>query len=75
MPDWIDDSQAWQAKLLEAQIIDATRKIQTASAFICQECEDIIPEQRRAIIVGVQRCISCQNLEEKNLRNFRINNN
>jgi len=71
MPDWIDDAQEWQIKMLDAQIAQATAPSHRPSAFICEECGEDIPETRRRLIIGVQRCIDCQTLAEKNARHFR----
>lgn len=71
MPDWIDEAQEWQAKLLDAQIAQATASSRLPSAFICEDCGENIPEARRRLIIGVQRCIHCQELIEKSARHFR----
>lgn len=34
------------------------------SAFYCLECDEVIPHARRAAIIGVQRCIQCQQINE-----------
>ncbi|GBU13783.1 conjugal transfer protein TraR [Enterobacterales bacterium] len=71
MPDWIDESQEWQAKLLGAQISEATASSRLPPAFICEDCGEDIPEARRRLVMGVQRCIHCQERVEKNARHFR----
>lgn len=71
MPDWIDEAQEWQVKMLDAQIAQATAISRLPSAFICEDCEESIPEQRRRLIIGVQRCIHCQEILEKNAQHFR----
>ncbi len=71
MADWIDESQEYQLKILEAQILRATRAQPVASAFYCKDCDAAIPEQRRKIIPGVQRCIECQEIDEIKRKNYR----
>lgn len=36
------------------------------SAHFCAVCEESIPPSRRAAYPGVQRCITCQEREERN---------
>jgi len=71
MPDWIDEAQEWQAKLLEAQIAQATVSSRQPAAFICEDCGENIPQARRRLAIGAQRCIHCQERIEKNARHFR----
>jgi len=71
MADWIDESQEYQLSILEAQISRATRAPCRASALFCEDCDAAIPEQRRKIIPGVQRCIECQEINELKRKNYR----
>ncbi|AEX50676.1 TraR/DksA C4-type zinc finger protein [Rahnella aquatilis] len=71
MADWIDESQEYQLKVLETQISQATRMQRAPSTFFCVDCDASIPEQRRKIISGVQRCIECQEIEEIKRKNYR----
>lgn len=71
MADWIDESQEYQLKMLEAQIAQAIRLPASASALFCEDCDTAIPEQRRKIIPGVQRCIECQEINELKRKNYR----
>ncbi|WP_312414052.1 TraR/DksA family transcriptional regulator [Pseudescherichia sp.] len=50
---------------------DRDRLIQNArsctaapSAFLCQACDGEIPAARRAVIPGVQCCVTCQEIAE-----------
>jgi phage/conjugal plasmid C-4 type zinc finger TraR family protein len=71
MADWIDESQEYQLKILEAQITQATRSQTVPSALFCVDCDTPIAELRRKIIPGVQRCIECQEIEEIKRKNYR----
>ena len=35
------------------------------SAYFCEDCDQLIPEARRAVIKGVTRCIKCQTIFER----------
>lgn len=35
------------------------------SAFVCENCGEPIPEERRAIFFGVKRCVPCQRQVEE----------
>ena len=41
------------------------KQAQTPSAEDCEDCGETIPEQRRTLIPGVQKCVSCQELLDK----------
>jgi len=71
MADWIDESQEYQLRMLEEHIARATKAPCSTSAQFCEDCETAIPEQRRKIIPGVQRCIECQEINEIKSRNYR----
>jgi len=71
MADWIDESQEHQLRMLQEQIAQAITAPRSASAHICEDCEMAIPEPRRKIIPGVQRCIECQEINEIKRRNYR----
>ncbi|MFU2315971.1 TraR/DksA C4-type zinc finger protein [Rahnella sp. PCH160] len=71
MADWIDESQEYQLTVLQEQIARATRTPKAPSAYFCEDCEGAIPEQRRKIIPGVQRCIDCQEINELRKKNYR----
>lgn len=40
------------------------------SEEFCIDCDDEIPEKRREMIPGVQRCIGCQELHEARRKHF-----
>jgi phage/conjugal plasmid C-4 type zinc finger TraR family protein len=50
---------------IDASVEDAVRKArsqlpQGPSLTHCRECDEAIPEPRRAAIAGVQLCVNCQ---------------
>ncbi|WP_072933714.1 TraR/DksA C4-type zinc finger protein [Nissabacter archeti] len=55
MPDWMDRSQAHQARALAGHLARALRKPAQPSAFFCESCGEPIDERRRRAIDGVTR--------------------
>lgn len=65
MSDWMDQAQELEQRqrddaLLARQVIAVDRE----SATHCIECDELIPNARRLAVVGVQRCIDCQETSE-----------
>lgn len=55
---------------IEASIEDGVRRARSQlapgkSAVNCEECDRIIPDNRRKAIAGVRLCITCQSALEK----------
>lgn len=67
MADFADVASAATERALAQHLENHRLKTQVhqSSAFYCIECDDVIPHQRRAAIVGVQTCVSCQADNEK----------
>jgi len=58
---------------IDASVDDAVQRVRHKltvgdSAVHCDECDKLIPEQRRKAVPGVRLCISCQAAFEKNDR-------
>lgn len=72
MADHADEAE----KLNELAMKEAFHKHQNrqptlgeTSATWCVECDEVIPQARRKVIIGVQTCIDCANeLEQQNRR-------
>lgn len=62
------------ASLDEALEKARARLTKGESAKVCEECGEPIPEQRRVAVPGVQLCIACQRLEEKNKKTSALYN-
>lgn len=60
MADIIDESSALEEHLLNVALMNATAKSGKPSRMHCIDCEDEIPEVRRTLVAGCQRCVSCQ---------------
>lgn len=55
---------------IEASIDDAVQRARSQltngdSAVNCDECDQVIPQQRRKAIAGVRLCVACQSAVEK----------
>lgn len=53
MADLIDIAQERQEMVLATQITNARSKPTAPSAFICECCEAVIPEQRRISMLNI----------------------
>ncbi|AWC71339.1 TraR/DksA family transcriptional regulator [Serratia marcescens] len=71
MADLMDYEQERQALVLNAQIANARKSSALPSAFVCEECDAPIPAARRAIISGVTRCVTCQEIQETKSQHFK----
>ncbi|WP_213995656.1 DksA/TraR family C4-type zinc finger protein [Arsukibacterium sp.] len=55
---------------IDASVDDAVQRVRNKltvgdSAVHCEECDKLIPEQRRKAVPGVRHCIECQAALEK----------
>ncbi|MBH2683714.1 TraR/DksA family transcriptional regulator [Serratia marcescens] len=64
MADQIDIAQERHQLVLESQIASARPQPCGPSAFTCETCDASIPEARRALVHGVTRCVTCQEIHE-----------
>ncbi|MGP1139024.1 MULTISPECIES: TraR/DksA family transcriptional regulator [Serratia] len=71
MADQIDMAQERHQLILDAQIKNARPQPCGPSAFHCEECGALIPEQRRRLIHGVSTCVHCQATREAKSRHFK----
>lgn len=64
---------------IDASVDDAVQRVRSQltvgdSAVHCDECDKLIPEQRRKAVPGVRLCIACQTmLEKQNMKTGGIN--
>lgn len=70
MTDIIDNAQLHQDRILAAQLAAQVGKSRLAgpSASHCEECGDLIPEQRRQALPGVTHCIECASWQERSAK-------
>ncbi|CAI0967537.1 TraR/DksA family transcriptional regulator [Serratia entomophila] len=71
MADQIDMAQERHQLILESQIANARTQQCGPSAFTCETCDAPISEARRAIIHGVTRCVTCQEIHEAKARHIK----
>ncbi|MFJ5440105.1 TraR/DksA family transcriptional regulator [Pectobacterium brasiliense] len=71
MPDAMDMVQQRQQEMLDHQIASARNAQRGVSAFECEDCDQPIPEARRAAIDGVIRCATCQGIHELKGKHYR----
>ncbi|URL06446.1 TraR/DksA family transcriptional regulator [Avibacterium sp. 21-595] len=70
MTDNLDRAQ--QLEQMQREIaLKKHRTFKGVSALYCQDCDEPIPEKRRQLIQGVQRCVDCQQRMEFNQRNVK----
>lgn len=60
---------------IDATVEDAVKRARSqlpsgAGPHNCVECDASIPEQRRRAIPGVRLCISCQEVQDKELKDI-----
>lgn len=63
MADIADIAQA-QIDITTAAALSKATAYTGESALYCCECGEQIPEKRRKLITGCQRCVDCQQLQE-----------
>ncbi|MBL0875776.1 TraR/DksA family transcriptional regulator [Serratia nevei] len=73
MADQIDIAQERHQLVLDSQIASARPQTCGPSAFTCETCDAQIPEARRALVHGVTRCVTCQEIHEAKARHIRGN--
>ena len=69
MVDLVDMAEDFHALQLQEQI-NARPQFHAVSNFECDECGDVIPEQRRKL-GGVTLCVTCQGALEAKQKHHR----
>ena len=71
MPDLVDRATERADEILADALYEHGRRagiggrVYDDSRFECADCGEPIPEERRAIFFGVQRCVPCQRKVEE----------
>ncbi len=64
--DVVDRATEYQQAMLDAQIASHRRPMQVQeSAEVCIECGELIPDERRMAVPGVDTCVHCRTIQEK----------
>ena len=71
MADAMDLAQQREQEDRERHISNARSRIASPSRFLCEECDEPIPEARRITIPGVAFCVTCQEVTELKSKHFR----
>lgn len=64
MPEIIDQANELAERRLEMTIQNMRINHNAVSATHCSDCGEEIPERRRELVAGCQRCADCQEEEE-----------
>lgn len=70
MSDQIDRAQELEHQQREIALKNRAISMRS-SAFFCEDCGNEIPEKRRKSIIGVTRCVICQEIIERKAREYR----
>ncbi|MBN7122403.1 hypothetical protein BSU01_11880 [Erwinia billingiae] len=73
MADSMDIVQARVEEELARNVANATQRPVRVSEFFCLECGDEISEARRRAIIGVERCVTCQEVSELKDAHYKRN--
>ncbi|MDB6374120.1 TraR/DksA family transcriptional regulator [Photorhabdus bodei] len=71
MSDVIDRACQHVDEILERRILRHINLPVSVSAFECEDCGELIPAERRMKVVGVTRCVSCQEVFEMEQKHYR----
>ncbi|WP_395490343.1 TraR/DksA family transcriptional regulator [Cedecea davisae] len=73
MADAMDGVQEREQAERERHINQARSRTTAPSRFTCEECEAPIPEARRAVLPGVELCVTCKELKELKQKHYQGN--
>jgi len=71
MADSMDLVQQREQENRERHIHNARSRPAAPSAFFCQVCDGPIPTERRAVVPGVELCVTCQEIVELKGKHYR----
>ncbi|MDG6881050.1 DnaK suppressor protein [Phocoenobacter uteri] len=71
MSDPIDKAQELQEILNKTALAKTQQKTTACSLGFCEDCDEAIPEKRRKAILGVTRCVNCQEIFEQKSQHWR----
>ena len=62
--DIVDAAQEIEQKRMDNLITNHHAKQKLISRHFCDDCGNVIPEARRAVVRGCCRCVDCQSIYE-----------
>lgn len=71
MTDMFDRAQAVEEMQRDIALKQRFQAVHQASNVLCEDCDEPIPEQRRKMVHGCTRCVSCQQDYELKMKGFR----
>ncbi|OCA54626.1 TraR/DksA family transcriptional regulator [Photorhabdus namnaonensis] len=71
MSDVIDQACQHAEETLERRILRHINRPVSVSAFECEDCGELISSERRMKVMGVTRCVSCQEVFEMEQKHYR----
>jgi len=73
MGDIADQAQSLIEQQLAVSLSNIKPSINTTlpSAMCCDECDEDIPQERRAMLPGVRLCVGCASEKELHQRQYR----
>lgn len=71
MADSMDLAQQREQENRDRHIHNARSRPAASFAFFCQACGGDIPAAHRAVIAGVQCCVTCQEIAERKGKHYK----
>ncbi|ELY2768428.1 TraR/DksA family transcriptional regulator [Cronobacter malonaticus] len=71
MADAMDLVQQRVEEERERHINKARSRQAVPSRFLCESCSAPIPQERRALVVGVTTCVTCQQVLELKIKHYK----
>lgn len=62
--DIVDAAQEIEQKMIDNLLTNHKAKQSLISRHFCDDCGNVIPKARRAVIRGCKRCVDCQSIFE-----------
>ncbi|WP_241602794.1 TraR/DksA family transcriptional regulator [Rosenbergiella nectarea] len=71
MADSMDLVQERAEEMRQRNLANVLNKQKLPSRSFCVDCDTPIPELRRRTLIGVERCVHCQQISEAQSKHFR----
>ncbi|WP_241613085.1 TraR/DksA family transcriptional regulator [Rosenbergiella epipactidis] len=71
MADSMDLVQERSEEMRQRNLANVLNKQKLPSRSFCVDCEMPIPELRRRTLIGVERCVHCQQITEAQSKHFK----
>ena len=71
MADSMDFTQERTEEMRQRNVDNVLKRQKLPSRSFCVDCEMPIPELRRRTLIGVERCVDCQQVNETKNKHIR----